>query len=151
MGRLLIIILTIFFVTACQANDIDDTEENPAVPDIPDKTMPGQNEGRPEGADSNETTESAENGEATDEQQNDAQYMESQMQELNFSEIEVEVEYDNDEEFEVEIEADDHRSYTAEVEDELNNTYLFGREAFDFIYEKVQDLDVASDSDQNEV
>ena len=83
--------------------------------------------------------------------QNDDEYMREKMAELNFSEIEIDVEYQGGKEFEAEIDQDRNEPILAEVEDDLNNVYLRGREAFDHIFEKAKKLDLTSNSSKQEV
>jgi len=73
------------------------------------------------------------------------------MEALDFYEIELEVEYVDGKEYEIEIEKDDNRPYEAKIEDELNDVYLQGREAFDEIYPKVEQLQISKDSEQVDV
>ncbi|MBO1001609.1 YusW family protein [Pseudogracilibacillus auburnensis] len=83
----------------------------------------------------------------------DEDYMKSKMEALDFSEIKVEVKYAEDKEYEFKIEQDkmENEPIEAEVEDELNNVFLKGRKAFDDIYPKIENLDVKSDSTEQDV
>lgn len=82
---------------------------------------------------------------------NDQDYMKSKMAQINFSEIEVEVSYGKDQEYEAEIEQDKNRPIEAEIEDELNNVYKKGKAAFDEIYPKASQLNLSSNSSDQEV
>lgn len=83
--------------------------------------------------------------------QNDDEYMREKMAELNFSEIEIDVEYRGGKEYEAEIDQDRNEPILAKVEDDLNNVYLRGREAFDHIFERASKLDLTSNSTKQQV
>ncbi len=83
--------------------------------------------------------------------QNDDEYMREKMAELNFSEIEIDVEYQGGKEYEAEIDLDRNEPILAKVEDDLNNVYLRGREAFDHIFERASKLDLTSNSTKQQV
>lgn len=83
--------------------------------------------------------------------QNDDEYMREKMAELNFSEIEIDVEYQGGKEYEAEIDQDRNEPILAKVEDDLNNVYLRGREAFDHIFERASKLDLTSNSTKQQV
>ncbi|MEI3611842.1 YusW family protein [Pseudogracilibacillus sp. SO30301A] len=83
--------------------------------------------------------------------QNDDEYMREKMAELNFSEIDIDVEYQGGKEFEAEIDQDRNEPILAKVEDDLNNVYLRGREAFDHIFERANKLDVTSNSTKQQI
>lgn len=77
--------------------------------------------------------------------------MKAKMDQLAFSEIKVEVSYGKDREYEAEIEQDPNQPLEAEVEDELNGVYTKGKEAFDDIYPKAKELDITTDSTEQEI
>lgn len=61
-------------------------------------------------------------------------YMLNKLQESQFAEIEIEVEYADGREYEAEIEWE-HNQIKAEIENELQDVYINGVEAFDLIYD----------------
>lgn len=72
-------------------------------------------------------------------------YMEEKLAESYFQEVEVSITYPNDRDYEFEISKDDG-IIEASLEDELSRRQLKGREAFDFIYERMVELPI----DKNE-
>src|SRR5690625_4311010 len=83
--------------------------------------------------------------------QQDDDDMRTKMEELNFTEISLEVQYQDRKEYEAEIDADPNEPIEAEVEDELNNVYLRGKEAFDELFPKVKKLNLTSKSSKQEI
>ena len=83
--------------------------------------------------------------------QNDDEYMREKMAELNFSEIEIDVEYQGGKEFEAEIDQDRNEPILAEVEDDLNNAFLQGKDAFDHIFERAKKLEITNESSDQDV
>ncbi|WOV84204.1 YusW family protein [Sporosarcina jeotgali] len=71
----------------------------------------------------------------------DQDYMKEKMDKLTYDEFELEVDYGKDKEYEIEIEQDNGK-VEATVEDELSNTDLKGRAAFDEIYPNLEKLDI---------
>lgn len=112
-----------------QVEEKDDSNEHSTPPHKEDDT-------------NNNETEDENNTHESDGEFNIEQEMNNKMEELTFSEIEVEIDYPNDKEFEAEIEKDSHGHYKAKVEDELNNYYVTGGEAFDFIYERIKHVNI---------
>ena len=56
--------------------------------------------------------------------------MKSKMGKLNFSEMDLEVSYDEQKEYEAEINYDNSGSIGGEVSDDINNEHLRGKAAF---------------------
>lgn len=71
----------------------------------------------------------------------DQAYMKEQMDKLTYDEFELEVDYGKNQEYEIEIEQDNGKVEST-VEDELSNSNLHGREAFDEIYPRLEKLDI---------
>lgn len=71
----------------------------------------------------------------------DQAYMKEQMDKLTYDEFELEVEYEKNQEYDIEIEQDNGK-VEATVDDELTNTALKGKEAFDEIYPKLEKIDI---------
>lgn len=147
MRKLLILLIPVLLIVACQNNneppekEVDDrskAEQSAVENDVDEETE--------ESTDGQEETEGS-----ADEDLDTAEYMATQMEALDFYEIELEVEYVDGKEYEIEIEKDDNRPYEAKIEDELNDVYLQGREAFDEIYPKVEQLQISKDSEQVDV
>ncbi len=78
-------------------------------------------------------------------------YMQEKMHELNFTEISIEVIYSNGKEYEATIDQDENEPMEAELENELNNEHITGKAAFDYIYERVKNLNLTGKSEQQEV
>src|SRR5699024_4355517 len=72
-------------------------------------------------------------------------YMQEKLAESYFEEAEIEVEYIDDIEYEVEIEQKDGL-IKAKIDDELSGKELTGLEAFDFIYERMEELTITPTS-----
>lgn len=75
--------------------------------------------------------------------------MKQRMDELDYAEIEIEVDYGKNKEYEAEIEQD-NGVVEADLEDELNGDDLNGKEAFDKIYPNVDKLTIDQDTDKEE-
>lgn len=71
------------------------------------------------------------------------------MDELDYVEFELEVDYGNDKEYELSLEKDNGQ-IEAKLEDELDNRKLMGQEAFDEIYPKLKDLSFSKDMPKDE-
>jgi len=92
--------------------------------------------------------------EATDdttEARDDDQYMRKKLQEVNFQEIEIELDYADGKEFEAEIDYHETKPVEAKVENELNNELLTGKEAFDFIFDRISEIDFSSDRSNTDI
>jgi len=90
------------------------------------------------GIDESESTQEAEPA------QDDDQYMRKKLAEVDFRDIEIEVDYAQGKEFEAEIDYHENKPVKAKVENELNNELMSGKEAFDFIFDRVSDIDFSS-------
>lgn len=117
-------------------------------------TDPNKNSSTPNNASqdtttNNETESNSLKGEPTN-SSNEQEEMKSQMEKLDFSEIEIEISYGNNQEYEAEIEQDKNQPIEAKVEGELNNKFLRGKEAFDSIYSKAKKLTLTKDSSDQE-
>ena len=77
--------------------------------------------------------------------------MRAKMDELGFSEISVEVKYNNDQEYEAEIDQDKNEPIRGKVDDELNGVLLRGGEAFNHIIDRAEKLNLSSESNDQEV
>lgn len=77
-------------------------------------------------------------------------YMEEKLAESYFTEVEIEVEYGNGVEFEVKIERDD-TLIKAKIDDEINNQKITGIDAFNFIYDRIDVLEITSSSHIDDV
>src|SRR5690625_3918560 len=76
--------------------------------------------------------------------------MVTKMEQLDYVDFELAVEYDEDQEFEVSLELDDHGEVEADIEDDLNGVRLYGQEAFATIYPLVEQLTITQDTTQDE-
>lgn len=147
------VVLSIFLVLmigvlgACGSNNNkdDSTNKQNDVTDNPEVSKTNNNVAENEDTDSNKNNEAA----VADPDKN--LDMSEKMGDLNFAEIEVEIDYGNDKEYEAEVEKKASGDYEAKVEDELANTYLKGQEAFDHLYPILQKLDVNPDSTKEDV
>lgn len=68
--------------------------------------------------------------------------MQNQMDDLDYAEFNLEVEYANHTEYEIELEKNSNNSVDAEIKDSINNVNLRGAEAFNELYPLVQELTI---------
>jgi len=110
-----------------------------------------------------ETTESTETGNTTGTDSDSGTPVKSQaadgtgqnemrkkMQELDYTEFELEVEYNNDEEYEAQLEHKSDDSVVASYEDDMNGVRKEGIEAFNDLYPLVEQLKLTPSSNQEE-
>ena len=128
-------------LAACDSQQDNDTPVNNEGASNEEETT--DSSGKQENNDSETESDS---GTSEDSQDSD---MKSKMDELDYDEFELEVDYGPDAEYEVEIEQDNNR-IEAEVEDELNDEYLEGQNAFDNIYPKVKKLTIDQNTSKEE-
>ncbi|MCM3088299.1 YusW family protein [Bhargavaea ginsengi] len=76
--------------------------------------------------------------------------MRKKMQALDYTEFELEVEYDNDEEYEAQLELKSDNSVVAGYEDDMNGIKKQGIEAFNDLYPLVEQLELTPSSNQEE-
>lgn len=76
--------------------------------------------------------------------------MKSQLEKLDFSEIDLEVSYGEQKEYEAEINHDNSGFIGGEVDDDINNEHLSGKAAFDSIYSKVKQLTISKDMNKKD-
>lgn len=148
---LIVALITMVFLAACGTNDNNnDGLSNP-------QNDANQNEGVKDNTPANDsqdnnTTNSTEgNTNNTSGSTDNAVDMNEKMKDINFAEIEIEIDYGNDQEYEAEVEKGSSGNYKAKVEDELSNTYLKGDEAFEHLYPLLQDLDITSDTSKEDM
>lgn len=67
-----------------------------------------------------------------------------------FTEISIDVDYEKDIDFEAEIDNDDG-IIEAKVEDDLTDKRIYGKEAFDYIFERINALELTSDTASDDV
>lgn len=72
------------------------------------------------------------------------------MDELDYVEFELEVEYAGDTEYEAELETKSVGTVIAKIEDELNHVRKDGTEAFDELYPLVQELTITQQTNKDE-
>ena len=74
----------------------------------------------------------------------------AKMDELEYAEFELEVEYAGDTEYEVEIEQKNVGGVSAKIEDSLNHVVKNGTEAFDELHPLVQQLTITQETNKDE-
>ena len=78
--------------------------------------------------------------------------MQKQMDDLDYAEFNLEVEYANQTEYEVELDKDDDNGLIeAEIKDSINNVKLRGEEAFNELYPKLKELTISQQTVKEEV
>jgi len=75
----------------------------------------------------------------------------TQMEKINFTEFELDLDYDNDVDYEVDLERESNGHYKVKLEDDINNLKLKGMEAFEHIYPIIENLSIVEDSNQDDV
>lgn len=143
--RFMFTIMLIGLLAACGSNTTDDngSEQNETI----DTEEPATEEGSIDEDDDDADEEDA----TTSGAENDSAVIKEKMEELGFSEIEIDVDYVDGSDFEVDIDKDGQGNYQAKLEDEINNKKLKGIEAFDALYPALQKLEITKDSSQDEV
>src|SRR5699024_1069615 len=68
-----------------------------------------------------------------------------------FTELELEVSYENDKEYEADIDRKEGGHYKVELEDELNGVDLKGMEAFEELYPIIENLSIEKNAHQDDV
>lgn len=76
--------------------------------------------------------------------------MRKKMQSLDYTEFELEVEYNNDEEYEAQLELKSDGSVVASYEDDMNGVKKEGIQAFNDLYPLVEQLELTPSSNQEE-
>ncbi|GGP06845.1 YusW family protein [Oceanobacillus neutriphilus] len=135
------ILLVSLILAACNDTNGNETEADQDT-NIANNNEQDNSTGEQEGNSSNADTSNGEADSTNDE-------MKQKLDNLNYSEIEVEIDYGKDKEYEAEIEQD-NGIIEAELEDELNGENLTGKEAFDKIYPSVEKLTIQQDTDKND-
>lgn len=77
-------------------------------------------------------------------------YMKKLLDDTYFKEVEVEVDYADDKEYMFEID-EDNNNIKAKVEDRFTDVKLHGLEAFDFIFERMEQMNVTPLTDNEKV
>lgn len=99
----------------------------------------------------NEAGEADEIASANGKARNDED-MQKMMEQLDFHEFELEVEYGNNQEYEVEIEHHSDGRVGAEVEDELQDVFISDDlDAFNYLFPFVSKLNVSKDMDKQAI
>lgn len=137
--------MLIGILAACGTDDNDDTSvnEQSETPAEQEDTG-GTDDGMTETEDENNPNTNEDTTQDTDDKN-------EKMEQLEFAEIDLDVEYDDNKDYNAEIEKKSSGEYKSELEDELNNQYLKGDEAFNHIYPMAEKLNINSDSTKEEV
>src|SRR5699024_740896 len=134
------------FLTACggsdDTNNMNNTTENTTR----------NTEQTKEEVNENQTTNSEDESESsTNDETGSEEEMQAKMGELDYKEIEVEVDYGDNSEYEIKIEQNDNDTIEAQIEDDINDEYLKGTDAFDTLYQMVKELSINKDTSKEEV
>lgn len=76
--------------------------------------------------------------------------MQKMMEEIDYIDFELEVQYQNDQEYEVELEQKSDQSTKAKIEDEVNNINKVGEDAFNDLYPLVKQLTITQQTSKEE-
>ena len=132
IGMSSLILLLSLTLIACNKDEMDQNKE----PVVTENGTNVKNEGNASNDDQGNSTEVGQDNVAG---QND---MQARMDELDYIEFELEVEYAGDTEYEVEIEQKKVGLIKAEIEDSLNHVEKKGVEAFNELFPLVQELNI---------
>lgn len=145
LNILAIFILLLGIFSACASNANNDTDSDDTATEEITEEMNNDN-GVLDDDDDNVDSTNVPNVNEDDE------YIESQMKNLNFTEIEIDISYGEDRDFELSIDRDDDTGrYEIEIEDDINNTLFKGREALDQIFPRLETLEITKDSEDMDV
>lgn len=145
LNILAIFILLLGIFSACASNANNDTDSDDTATEEITEEMNNDN-GVLDDDDDNVDSANAPNVNEDDE------YIESQMKNLNFTEIEIDISYGENRDFELSIDRDDDTGrYEIEFEDDINNIFSKGREALDQIFPRLETLEITKDSDNMDV
>lgn len=143
-------LLLALFLVACGQDDVEPTE-----PTVEDSTEGESNNTEDDqSTDDEEMTEDEGSSNDTDVsgEAKDHSDMKGMMEELNFTEIELEIDYGKDQEYAAEIERHSDGDIEAELEDEINGRDIDDDlEAFNVIYPLVKKLDIDQQTDKQDV
>ena len=133
------------FLTACggsdDSNNMNNTTEN--TTSNTEQTNEEVNENQT--TNSEDESESSSNDETGTEEE-----MQAKMGELDYKEIEVEVDYGDNSEYEIKIEQNDNDTIEAQIEDDINDEYLKGTDAFNPLYPMVKELSINQDTSKDD-
>ena len=122
-----------FVVVACGTTKDDDKKvENDPVVDTDGDT----------GTNSDQTENTGNTGNQED--------MQSKMDELDYTEFNLDVDYANQKKYEVELEKNSDNSTEAEIDDSINDVKKKGSEAFDELYPLVKQLTIVQETTKEE-
>lgn len=120
------------------ANNESDVTGDEGMVDETEQNMTDDNDATKDEESNNEETETT-----------DSDDMKAKMDELEYTDFELEVDYGPDKEYEAEIEQKDG-NVKADLEDEINGEDLNDQEAFDKIYPLVKQLTIDKDTEKDE-
>lgn len=138
MKRILLLIamfVLALMVTAC--GDQNDNDNNASQDDGTTNEDNNQNDTDVDNQDNNDGTD----GDTTTKNNDTSGDMNSKMEELDYTDFELEVGYGKNKEYEAEIDLD-NGNIKADLEDEINGEDLNGEEAFNKIYPNVEKLTI---------
>ena len=76
--------------------------------------------------------------------------IQNKMEEIDYIDFELDVQYQNNQEYEVELEQKSDQSTKAKIEDELNNIKKVGEDAFNDLYPLVKQLTITQQTSKEE-
>lgn len=138
-----LIISTVGILASCQAMELDDKRSDSEQSDDYFETTI-------EERDHLEEEDPSDRSDATESRNDEQAYMNSELMDRYFTEVVIEVEYEDSKEYEAEIKQD-NGEIKAEIDDELNGEKIKGVEAFDYIVERMEQVEVTPISDMGEV
>ena len=144
------LLLTVFLAACGTQNNDDDTNADQADEGtMQDENQDNRNNKNDQNDDENMDDEdnSTDNNNETDAASNDD--MKQKMDELDYTDFQLEVDYGKNKEYEAEIEQDNDR-IEADLEDEINGVDVNGEEAFNKIYPKVKKLTIDANTNKDD-
>ncbi|WP_068674936.1 YusW family protein [Oceanobacillus sp. Castelsardo] len=142
LAAILIVTLTL---VACGGGDNNNNDTNANQDTDTDVTNDAEQ-------DTNEVDEQAGNdtNETTTDNNNEAGDMQAKMDELDYIDFELSVEYDGNKDYEASLEKNQNGNVEADLEDEINGVHINGQEAFDEIYPNVKKLTIKQDTSKED-
>ena len=126
-------------VVACGTTkkEVEKVPQEPVVEDTTNAGTTGKDEGT---------------GTDLDQQENpdDQADMQSKMDELDYTEFNLSVDYTNQEEYEAELEKNSDNSIEADIDDSINNVKKKGSDAFNELYPLVKQLTIVQETNKEE-
>lgn len=132
-------LMLIIFLAACGSDDDNDKAPNDTKQDTEESDNSNQKDEKADEEDSDSSN-----------QANSEEDMKTKMDKLDYTEIELEVDYGKNKEYEIELEQDENETIKAKIEDDINDEFLKDSEAFNKLYPMVKKLSIDQDTNKED-